>query len=362
MFGNIYNKKKVLITGHTGFKGSWLALWLLELGADVVGYSLEPLTKPNHFDLIKTKHTSFIADIRDRDRVEKMVRTEKPDIIFHLAAQPIVRVSYDDPVETFTTNTMGTINLLEAARRSASVQAFINVTSDKCYENKELERGYHELDPLGGYDPYSASKSCSEIITGCWRNSYFNIRDYGNSHHVLVATARAGNVIGGGDWAIDRLVPDIMRATSVNEKTIIRNPGAVRAWQHVLEPLSGYLILGQKLLEGKTEFAEAWNFGPDIQGNISVKEIIEHMQRHWSEVTYEAIVNLDNPHETTTLMLDCSKAKSKLGWGPVWEVDKMIEKTVHWYRSFYESGEVRSLYDLQDYVAEATKNSITWSI
>lgn len=361
MFNNIYNKKKVLITGHTGFKGSWLAMWLLELGAEVAGYSLEPPTQPNHFDLIRMEMRSIIGDVRDIENVKRIFKELRPDIVFHLAAQPIVRISYKKPVETFSTNIMGTVNVLEAAREVDAVHAFVNVTSDKCYENKELERGYNEVDPLGGYDPYSASKGCSEIITSCWRNSFFNTKDYGNGHNVLLASARAGNVIGGGDWAVDRLVPDIMRAAKTNEKVKIRNPHAIRAWQHVLEPLSGYLLLGQKLLEDKKEFADAWNFGPSEDGNRTVGEIVDLIQKEWQRVICEIDVNADQPHEANILKLDCSKAYWKLHWFPAWNWIETVKRTTQWYRSFYESGELKSNEDLADYIAEAKYKDIQWA-
>ena len=249
MFNQIYNNKRVLITGHTGFKGSWLALWLSQMGAKITGYSLQPPTEPNHFYLLSMGINSIIGDIRDTDKLKQVFKEQQPEIVFHLAAQPIVRLSYKDPVETFTSNVMGTVNVLEASRESGTVRAIVNVTSDKCYENREWPRGYREMDSLGGYDPYSASKGCAELITSCWRNSFFNLKDYGSAHHTLLASGRAGNVIGGGDWAIDRLIPDIVRSVEQNEKVKIRNPHAIRPWQHVLEPLSGYLILAQKLYE-----------------------------------------------------------------------------------------------------------------
>jgi len=362
MFHNIYHNKKVLITGHTGFKGSWLALWLLDLGAELFGYSLEPPTKPNHFSLLTVNMESIIGDVRDADYLKKVFKRHKPEIVFHLAAQPIVRASYKEPVDTFTTNVLGTINVLEATRDCSTVAAFVNITSDKCYENKESGRGYNENDPLGGYDPYSASKGCSEIITACWRSSFFNTKKYGSTHNVLLATGRAGNVIGGGDWAVDRLMPDVMRATEKNERVIIRNPNAVRAWQHVLEPLSGYLLLGQGLLENKKEFAEAWNFGPNEEENISVGKIIDQTQKIWSKVMYEIHSDPDQPHEADTLTLNCSKARSELKWRSVWDVKDAVEKTVLWYKSFYESGELRSSQDLKEYIAEAKTKNIRWSI
>ena len=245
MFNRIYHNKRAIITGYNGFKGSWLALWLLQMGAKITGYSLPPPTEPNHFHLLDMDINSIIGDVRDAEKVKQVFKEHRPEIVFHLAAQPIVKLSYKDPVETFSTNVMGTINIFESSRECDSVCAIVNVTSDKCYENREWPWGYREIDHLGGYDPYSASKGCSEIITRCWRNSFFNLKDYGSAHNTLLASGRAGNVIGGGDWAIDRLIPDIIRAASQNEKVKIRNPDATRPWQHVLEPLSGYLLLGQ---------------------------------------------------------------------------------------------------------------------
>jgi CDP-glucose 4,6-dehydratase len=362
MFDNIYYNKRVLITGHTGFKGSWLALWLLELGAKITGYSLPPPTEPNHYQLLKPDMNSVIGDIRDADNVKKIFREEQPEIVFHLAAQPIVRFSYQYPVETFTTNVLGTINILEAARECDAVNAFVNVTSDKCYENKERHIGYIETDPLGGYDPYSASKGCSEIVTGCWRNSFFNLKYYGVKHNMLLASTRAGNVIGGGDWASDRLVPDIMRAVSQNEKVRIRNPHATRAWQHVLEPLSGYLLLGEKLLKGTKEFAEAWNFGPLEEGNVSVGEIVDRIKDDWPKIDYEINQDPNQPHEANILRLDSSKARSKLQWLPVWDGDDTIRRTTLWYRSFYEYGELQSNQDLKTYIVDAGNKNIPWAV
>ena len=363
MFKNIYQNKKVLVTGHTGFKGSWLAMWLLELGADVVGYALEPPTEPNHFNLVKVDVRTFIGDVRDIENVKKIFKEQKPDIVFHLAAQPIVRLSYEDPVHTFTTNVMGTINVLEATREVGTVQAFINVTSDKCYENREWTWGYREIDRLGGYDPYSVSKGCSELINSCWRNSFFNSKGYGLTHQTLLASGRAGNVIGGGDWAIDRLVPDIMRAAGENKKAHIRNPHAIRAWQHVLEPLSGYLLLGQKLLEGLTEFAEAWNFGPPEHESFTVGRIAEMFKKEWPKVVYEkSMEEFQQLHETGVLKLDCSKARSRLQWSPVWDGNETVKQTVLWYEAFYETGEIKSSKNLQDYIADAKNEKILWAI
>lgn len=270
LFCGVYKKRKVLITGHTGFKGSWLTFWLSQMGADVLGYALEPDTNPNHFSMLDLPIASVIGDIRDIEHLTRVFDRFQPEIIFHLAAQSLVRRSYDDPAETFKTNVIGTVNIFEACRRTSSVRAVINVTSDKCYENREWLWGYRENDPMGGYDPYSASKGCAELVTSAYRNSFFNLAEYDRKHYTLLASVRAGNVIGGGDWAKDRIMTDIMEAVSQGEKLYIRNPRATRPWQHVLEPLSGYLLLGQKLLEGEKEFAEAWNFGPNDDGAISI--------------------------------------------------------------------------------------------
>jgi CDP-glucose 4,6-dehydratase len=259
------------------------------------------------------------------------------------------------------TNVMGTINVFEASRMSNSVRAVVNVTSDKCYENRELSSGYKEIDPVGGYDPYSASKGCCELITSCWRNSFFNLRDYGTINNILLASARAGNVIGGGDWAVDRLIPDIIRAVNKNEKVTIRNPNATRPWQHVLEPLSGYLLIGQKLLEGQKEFAEAWNFGPSDDGNTMVGEIVRQLKQIWPKIDYEVAMNPDMLHETVMLKLDCLKSHTKMQWSPVWDTKNAIEKTVLWYRAFYESNKINSLEDLQSYIEDARKDHVSWA-
>jgi CDP-glucose 4,6-dehydratase len=361
MFNDIYHNKRILITGHTGFKGSWLALWLTQMGAKIVGYSLQPPTEPNHFHLLNMGINSIIGDTRDAERVKQVFRELQPEIVFHLAAQPIVRLSYKDPIETFSSNVMGTVNILEASKASGSVRAIINVTSDKCYENREWSWGYREIDALGGFDPYSASKVCAEIVTSCWRNSFFNPKDYGSTHNTLLASVRAGNVIGGGDWAADRLIPDIMRAVNQQKKVQIRNPQAVRPWQHVLEPLSGYLLLGQKLLEGRKEFAEAWNFGPSEEENVSAGEIVQQVKRVWPKTDYEINQTPNQPHEAGMLRLDCSKARTIMQWKPVWDRNTAVEKTALWYRAFYESKEVLSLDDINSYIADAKRKHIFWT-
>jgi len=356
LFDGVYKGKRVLITGHTGFKGSWLALWLEQMGADVIGYSLEAPTRPNHFELLDINMVSIIGDIRDSKKLESIFQEYRPEIVFHLAAQPLVRLSYKEPVETFETNVMGTINVYEACRNAKSVRAIVNVTSDKCYENKEWIWGYKETDPMGGYDPYSASKGASELVTSSYRNSFFNNEKYGKDHNVLLASCRAGNVIGGGDWAEDRLIPDMMKAVSLGNKVHIRNPNATRPWQHVLEPLGGYLMIGQKLLEGKVAFADGWNFGPSDENSITVYDVVKNVQKSWNLIDY-VIDDGNHVHEANLLKLDCSKAHFRLQWYPVWNTEKTFEKTVEWYKNFYSSGKVISLEQLHEYSSLFRKKS-----
>ncbi len=361
MFKNIYKDKKVLVTGHTGFKGSWLCLWLLELGANICGYSLTPPTEPNHFELLNLTMRSEIGDIRDNDNLSRVFNDFQPEIVFHLAAQPLVRLSYHEPMETFSTNIMGTVNIFEECRKSESVRAIINITSDKCYDNKEWIYGYREIDAKGGFDPYSASKGCAELVTDSYRNSFFNNHDFNTKHHTLLASCRAGNVIGGGDWANDRLISDIMRAVSVGETVEIRNPNATRPWQHVLEPLSGYLQIGQKLLEGNVKFAEGWNLGPDDNGAISVKEVVENIQQYWSDITYKLVDVSSDLHEANLLKLDCSKAHNKLKWNAVWDSNKTFKMTTNWYKIFYKKQHINSLSDLQEYIKDAQAKDLAWT-
>lgn len=327
---NTYKNKKVFITGHTGFKGSWLALWLTLLGAKVKGYALEPYTDPSNFIAINldSKVESEIGDILDREKLNKSISDFKPDIIFHLAAQPLVRLSYLEPIKTYETNVIGTLNTLEAARKCSSVKAFVNITTDKCYENIEKNYAYKENDKMGGYDMYSSSKGCSEILSASYRNSF--LKDEG----FLLATARAGNVIGGGDWSTDRLVPDCIKAINKNEDIIIRSPQAIRPWQHVLEPLSGYLTLGEKLLKGKEEFADGFNFGPESNSVLTVKDIVKKIINYYGKGN--VIIHPDTKfHEANLLMLDITKAKTKLDWHPKYNANEAIEKTVLWYKNFY---------------------------
>lgn len=331
--------KKVFITGHTGFKGSWLCLWLKFLGAEITGFSLSPPTHPNLFELadIQSFTTTIAGDIRNRELLTYALIGADPEIIFHLAAEPIVSVSYQNPAETYETNVMGTVNLFEAIRKHAAkkktIKAVINVTSDKCYENKEWIWGYRENDPLGGYDPYSNSKACSELVTSSYRNSFFNPQNYEN-HEIAIASARAGNVIGGGDWAPNRLVPDCIRAILKDEKMKIRNPHAIRPWQHVLEPLSGYLLLAQKLyLEGAI-YAEGWNFGPRDSDSKTVEWIVQTLYNKWGGQSEYHIETGSGHHEAHFLKLDSSKSKQKLGWSPRWDIDYAIEKVLEWTKAY----------------------------
>lgn len=333
--------KKVLVTGHTGFKGSWLCLWLNQLGAKVYGYALEPPTIPSLFELCKIGNTvnSVFGDIRDRGKLSRYINEVCPEIVIHMAAQPLVRESYENPVETYEINVMGTVNLLEAIRNCKSIKAVINVTTDKCYKNKEWYWGYRETEALGGYDPYSNSKACSELVTSAFRNSYFNNEKY-DIHKVALATARAGNVIGGGDWAKDRLIPDCIQAILEEREILIRNPNAIRPWQHVLEPLSGYLMLAEKLYTQGIEFASSWNFGSEESDAKPVKYIVEKICDIWGHNATYSIDNNVNPHESHYLKLDCSKAKNKLKWYPNWNLDTSIIKTIEWIKVYKNNGNV----------------------
>lgn len=361
-FSGIYNNMKVFITGITGFKGSWLALWLTKLGAQVTGYALSPPTDPNHFDLIDMDIAMIYGDIRNDEELIKAVVSSRPEIVFHLAAQPLVRYSYSNPKETFETNVIGTLNLFEACRKADGIKAIVNITTDKCYENREWIWPYRENEPMGGFDPYSASKGCSELLTACYRNSFFDINKYGKDHNVLVASCRAGNVIGGGDWAEDRLIPDIVRAAARGVPVEIRSPRAIRPWQHVLEPLAGYLLLGEKLLRGKTEFGEPWNFGPDEQDAMEVESIVKILQQNWSKINYKAHPEESGPHEAHMLRLDSSKAKAKLGWAPVWNLEKAARFTSAWYRCYYEDGKPCSHEQLNAYTADALLKKAEWTL
>lgn len=361
VFDKIYQQKRILVTGHTGFKGSWLIAWLAELGAQIFGIALEPDTKPSHFELLKSDIESHIFDIGDYAKIESTLQKIKPEIIFHLAAQPLVRDSYDLPLETFATNVLGVANLLSACRKLESLRAIVIVTSDKCYENKEWVWGYRENDPMGGYDPYSASKGCAELVTACFRNSYFNLDNYGKTHQTLIASARAGNVIGGGDWAKDRLVPDIMRAVTENRKVSIRSPKSTRPWQHVLECLSGYLVLGAKLLQGEKSFAEAWNFASVHKTNTSVLAMVKEMQAIWPKLQYEVSPETNKLHEANLLQLDSSKAQQILKWHNVWDLSETVAITTEWYRNFYENKQILTLDHITKYCKDAKQQQLEWS-
>lgn len=336
---NFWQGKKVFLTGHTGFKGSWLCMWLSRMGAHVTGYALDPPTDPSLFELARVGGLvdSRIADVRDPERLKVEMSSASPDIVIHMAAQPLVRDSYKIPVETYAINVMGVVHLLEAVRSCPSVRAVVNVTTDKCYENREWVWGYRENEPMGGFDPYSNSKGCSELITASYRSSFFNSQRFAE-HGVGLASARAGNVIGGGDWAGDRLIPDIIRAILAGEPVRIRNPHAIRPWQHVLEPLSGYLLLAQKLYEDGAHYAEGWNFGPAEEDAWPVEWIVQRLCRQWGAGARYEIDEGDHPHEAHYLKLDCSKARSGLGWHPRWDLDKALDSIIEWTQS-YRSGD-----------------------
>jgi len=336
--------KRVLITGHTGFKGSWLALWLQSMGAEVIGYALPPNTSPSMFELaeIAKGMTNIEGDVRDLTHLRQVFSQYNPEIVIHMAAQALVRYSYLEPVETYATNVMGTVNILEAVRHTDSVKVVINVTSDKCYENQEWEWGYRENEAMGGYDPYSNSKGCSELVTSSYRQSFFNPQKY-ELHGVAVASARAGNVIGGGDWSDDRLIPDIMQAIMAGDDVVIRNPKAIRPWQHVLEPLSGYLTLAQKLHKDGAMYAQAWNFGPNDNDARPVQWIAEELTKQWGHKAKWKTDDNDHPHEANYLKLDCSKAKTYLDWQPRWQLHETLAEIIEWYRGYLENQNLREL-------------------
>ena len=356
MFNNIYKNKKVFLTGHTGFKGSWLSLWLTKLGAKVYGYSLSPNTDPSMFEELKISEKiekSIIGDILDDEKLSKEIQNIKPDIVFHLAAQPLVRLSYTEPKMTYETNVIGTLNVLEAARKCASVKAFVNITTDKCYENKEVKRGYREDEPMGGYDMYSSSKGCVEIMSSSFRRSF--LQEEGT---YAMACARAGNVIGGGDWALDRLIPDCVRSINKGIDIEIRNPVAVRPWQHVLEPLSGYLLLGQKLLEEGKKYADGFNFGPHEDSVLTVADVSKLVCEFYGKG--KVFVGEKSPlHEAGLLMLNVEKAKRVLGWEPTLTAEEAIKNTVEWYKHFYNKD-----CDICDFTMKQIKNyeeNIKWN-
>lgn len=360
LFNNAYKNRTVLVTGHTGFKGSWLIYWLHQMGAKVIGYSLEAPTIPNHIELLNLDIISVRGDIRDLEKLQQVFEIYKPDIVFHLAAQPLVRLSYENPIETYETNVMGSLKVFEACRKNG-VKAIVNITSDKAYENKEWLWGYRENDPMGGYDPYSSSKGCADILASSYRQSYFNPNEYNIKHSTLLATCRAGNVVGGGDWAADRLMCDAIRSTVNGESVILRNPTAIRPWQHVLDPLSGYLLIGQKLIEGDMIIGDAWNFGPLDSKDYTVTDIIHFMQREWDKITYTGGKEQPLLHEANLLKLDCTKAVKILQWEPIWDTQMTIEKTVKWYKKYYEENIILTENDLLDYIGDARLKKAIWT-
>jgi CDP-glucose 4,6-dehydratase len=338
-----WNGKRVFLTGHTGFKGGWLSLWLASMGAKVTGYALAPNTTPNFFEVAKVEsdlEQSYVADIRDLGKLQKAMAEAKPEIVIHMAAQPLVRYSYDNPVETYATNVMGTVHVLESIRSLDCVCAAVIVTTDKCYENKEWAWGYRENEPMGGHDPYSNSKGCAELVTSAYRQSYFAPEKY-SQHHVAIASARAGNVIGGGDWSVDRLIPDAIKAFEAKEVLMIRNPLATRPWQHVLEPLSGYLVLAQALYQQGAKFDGGWNFGPRDEDARSVQEVINLLIKNWGSAASWQQDQGEQPHEAHSLKLDCSKARQYLNWVPRWNLEQAIENITQWQKSYQQKSNVR---------------------
>lgn len=355
MFNDVYNGKRVLLTGHTGFKGSWLTLWLKSLGAEVLGYSLEPNTTPSMFEELEIygRCRNEFGNILDEKHLNETFKEFQPDIVFHLAAQPLVRLSYAEPVLTYKTNVIGSLNVLEAARKCPSVKAFVNVTTDKCYENKEINRGYKEDEPMGGYDMYSSSKGCVEILSSSFRRSFLQ----GDDGYAM-ATARAGNVIGGGDWALDRLIPDCIRSINKGIDIEIRNPIAVRPWQHVLEPLSGYLLLGQRLLEEGKKYADGFNFGPNEDSVLTVAEVSQKVCDFYEKG--KVVVGEKSPlHEAGLLMLNIEKAERVLGWTPTLTANEAIKNTVDWYKHFYNND--TNMYEFTIEQIVKYEESIKWN-
>ena len=335
---SFWKNKKVFLTGHTGFKGAWLSLWLQSMDAVVKGYSLEPNTTPNLFTeaYVGNNMESEIGDIRDLNQISKSMLDFNPDVLIHMAAQPLVRYSYKNPIETYSTNVMGTVNVLDAARKCSALKAIVSVTTDKCYENKEWEWGYRENEPMGGHDPYSSSKGCAELVTSAYRRSFFSSEDTAS-----LASARAGNVIGGGDWAEDRLIPDILRAFEKSEPVIVRNPLSTRPWQHVLEPLSGYLVLAQELFLNGDNFAEGWNFGPKDEDCKPVSWILDQMVKSWGGDVSWSLDKNNNPHEAGFLKLDCSKASNRLKWNPKWNLQLTLKSIVDWHQLYINGGDIK---------------------
>ena len=368
VFKGVYKGKKVLVTGHTGFKGSWLCIWLKELGSEVIGYSLEPPSNPSNFEAcnLKSKITHIHGDIRDLEKLQAVFKEYNPEIVFHLAAQPLVLISYEEPKLTFDTNVGGTVNVLEAVRLTSSVCGFINVTSDKCYENREWVWGYREQDPMGGHDPYSASKGCAELVFAAYQRSFFGEKS-SVKRKIGVASVRAGNAIGGGDWGLDRIIPDCIRAITKNESIGIRNPKATRPWQHVLEPLSGYLWLGACLLENPEKYSGAWNFGPQDDATQRVQEVVEAIIKLWGKGSWKDLstIEANTVHEATLLKLCCDKAYQWLNWRNSLRLEEALQLTVQWYRDYYESNPPPNMYSkcvvqINDYTVAAQKRNLIW--
>ena len=350
---SFWKDKRVFLTGHTGFKGGWLSIWLSSMDAKVTGYALAPNTNPSFFEVVGVAsllEQNHIADVRDLTSLKSAMKQANPDVLIHMAAQPLVRYSYDNPLETFSTNVMGTANLLEAARTIEGLKAIVVVTTDKCYENQEWLWGYRENEPLGGADPYSSSKACAELVTSAYRQSFFS----GNlaTSNAALASARAGNVFGGGDWSVDRLVPDAHTAFDAGKPLILRNPLATRPWQHVLEPLSGYLVLAQALFEHGKQFASAWNFGPDDEGNQTVEQVIDLLSSIWGNTARWQQDPEAQPHEAHLLKLDCSKAHQQLRWTPKWKLAQSIEKIVQWHKALKAGKNMKaiSLEQINEYL------------
>ena len=368
-FKGLYKNKKVLVTGHTGFKGSWLCIWLREVGADVIGYSLEPPSIPSNFEAcnLKSKIKHIYGDVRNLGHLLEVFKQYQPEMVFHLAAQPLVRLSYDEPKLTFDTNVGGTVNVLEAVRLTPSVRVFINVTSDKCYENREWVWGYREEYPMGGHDPYSASKGCAELVFAAYQRSFFNNK-FSGERKIGVASVRAGNAIGGGDWGLDRIIPDCIKALTKNEPIGIRNPGAIRPWQYVLELLSGYLWLGAMLLEYPIRYSSAWNFGPQNEATRTVQEVVEAFIKLWGSGIWKDIsMSKASPvHEATFLKLCCDKAHAYLKWITCLTLKEALELTVHWYKEYYHSNPPPDMYDrcvaqIHEYTLSAQRQDLVWA-
>jgi CDP-glucose 4,6-dehydratase len=350
-----WRDRRVLVTGHTGFKGSWLSLWLHAKGADVTGFALPPPSEPSLFEAARIGElvTHHEGDVRDLTAVRAVVEESRPEVIFHLAAQPLVRLSYQEPVDTYATNVMGTVHLLEAARRASDVRAIVCVTSDKCYENREWVWPYRESDPMGGHDPYSSSKGCAELVASAYRSAFF-------AQGPALATVRAGNVIGGGDWSTDRLIPDLIRAFEAGVAPLIRSPDAVRPWQHVLEALGGYLKIAERLLAGERQFADAWNFGPADEDTQPVSWIVERMRAAWGGAPQSQADHGPRVHEAGLLRLDCSKARAALGWRPALNLEQALDWIVDWHKAVGSGADARALTlaQIDDYSAACSQGSV----